>query len=382
MRPAGAPEGRDLSLVGARRVRTYTEISVPSGRTEIRPRSGPAELVTERPPPADGSAEAEKGVPGPLPHCQPRSISSPAPWNHTHSAPSRRSDLGVSGLGNPGPNPRPSRACARSAGSRGRAPLPRPSTARWGPGRKARGGGARRLGSLWAPSSPQPRAPCPRRPRGWGRSRRAGGAGPWTLGSKVGRRQAEGLRGPGCRARALAHLLVPGGLGAARARGTGRRLSGPGGRDARNPRAPPPSRLRSRLGLRARRAARRGWGRGRGGPRLGSAWGSGPPAGSAPERRARLRTWRPARSGGANLAPPGRTSPRPGSSLGPPPALQDRRPPRADTGPSSLTGDPTPDTHPRGQDTGITDADTQTPMLRLTHLEGCTWAHGHHVAQH
>lgn len=274
---------------------------------------------------------------GSLPHSQPCSVGSPAFWNHTHCAPSRRSDLGVSGLGNPGPNPRPSPSLRQGRpGSRGRSsssPGPRQRTGK--PGRKGMGRG--RTAITDAPPHPrgnpfQPGGSAPfllsLPPRGqrWGRELPgAPGAGEGVdrgrrllpSGRKVGRRQAEGAPArpvlPG--AGALAHLLVPRpwprdgrlrlGADSARsgARGTGRRLSGPGGairasygRRRRLGSAAP-------LGLRGSAGgAGSGWGRGRGRAPPGLGLGLGAPGWLRPRAtRPGLRTWRSARSEGEAL---------------------------------------------------------------------------------
>lgn len=136
---------RSLWSERAERGHTHTQISTLSGRTEICSRSGQAEISSQRGHPQRTAPPARRnGVFGPLPHSQPCSVSFPTLWNHTHCAPSRRSDLGVSGLGNPGPNPRPSPSVRQGRpGSRGRSsPLPRPSTAHWETRKEREGEGA------------------------------------------------------------------------------------------------------------------------------------------------------------------------------------------------------------------------------------------------
>lgn len=158
-------------------------------------------------------------------------------------------------------------------------------------------------------------------------------------GRKVGRRQAEGApAGPGLPgAGALAHLLVPRpgprdgrlrlGADSARrgARGTGRRLSGPGG-------AIPASHGRRRrlgsaapLGLRGSAGgAGSGWGRGRGRAPPGLGLGLGAPGWLRPRAtRPGLRTWRSARSEGEPLG--ARRGAHPHADPGGRPAA-DRRP--------------------------------------------------------
>lgn len=274
---------------------------------------------------------------GPLPHSQPFSVGSPAPWNHTHCAPSRRSDLGVSGLGNPGPNPRPSPSLRQGRpGSRGRSsssPGPRQRTGK--PGRKGVGRGRTAITDVPLPSAESPPArrfctlssPPPslggsdgggncRAHPGQGRGC-SGAEGSDPRGEESWAGQAEGApAGPGLPgAGALAHLLVPRpgprdgrlrlGADSARrgAQGTGRRLSGPGG-------AIPASHGRRRrlgsavpLGLRGSAGgADSGWGRGRGRAPPGLGLGLGAPGWLRPRAtRPGLRTWRSARSEGEAL---------------------------------------------------------------------------------
>lgn len=242
-------------------------------------------------------------------------VSSPALWSHTHCAPSRCSDLGVSGLRNPGPNPRPSPTLRQDRpGSRGRSSPPPALDSELGNPEGREGEGARRLETpppgdtlqpelLCAPSSPSPTL--------GGRDGR--GACRWTLvgraparleanprGEKLGGGRQEGDSGPaGAAGEALRSpagppARVPGWAAAApartgSARGSGHRAQArrPRGRDPRIPRAPPPSRLR-----RSARApglgGRRGLGLG-GGVGGGPCWarpGARAPGWLRPERRA------------------------------------------------------------------------------------------------
>lgn len=198
----------------------------------------------------------------------------------------------------------------------------------------------------------------------------AGGFGP--RGGKLGGGRRRGLRpGQGCRARGRSLTCwspgpAPGwaaaarrGLGSARGSGHWAQAQWPRGSDPRILRAPPPSRLRGSVrapGLGRRRAGSgwgRGRGRGRGGPRLGSAWGLGPRAGSAPERRARgsARGAPPARRWGTHRLPPGRTH----SHTDPGRTATDSRPRgcgQTDTGGGTHTptrGRFATDGHPRGR---------------------------------
>lgn len=273
-------------------------------------------------------------MPGPLPHSQPCSVRSPALRNHTRCKPSRRSDLGVSGLGNPGTNPKASQSLHRGRrASRGRSsPSPGPRQRTGKPGGKGRGGGSRRLETPTPGGFPPARQICALSPPptlgdsdgggscqadpGQGRER-AGAGGSDPRGGKLGGGRWRGL-GPGLPgAGALAHLLVPwpgprdGQLrlraDSARrgARGTGHKLSGPGGA------IPASHRRRRRLGSVAQLGLRgsaggagKGWGRGRGRapPRLGL--GLGAPGWLRPRAtRPGLRTWRSAGSEGEHLGP-------------------------------------------------------------------------------
>lgn len=341
-------------MVGARRDRTHDIHLFLSGCTEIYPRSGHAEISPREDSPGGLLRRAQKEGAWPL-HSQPCSVSSPALWSHTHCAPSRCSDLGVSGLRNPGPNPRPSPTLRQDRpGSRGRSsPSPGPRQRTGKPGRKGKGGGARRLETPPLPGIPSSQAalrpffslPYPRGQR-WGREPAGGpwvGEGArrgWRLqpsGRKVGRRQAEGIPArPGLLEEALAYLLVPrpGSRDGRQRLGTdwlGAGLRAPGaGSAAPGARSPHPTGaaavsappLGSGSGARRAARARAGGGVG-GGPRLGSAWGLGPQAGSAPERRApdsargappalRVKSWAPA---GAHT--PALTWGRPATESGP-----------------------------------------------------------------
>lgn len=136
-------------------------------------RSHPREGTSSRPGPEKGSA-------WPLP---PFPLHSPALWNHTRCAPSRCSDLGVSGLRNPGSNLRPSRSLyqgrQRSRGHSSPSPGPRQRTGK--PERKGKGRGLAAIRDaplLGIPSSQAALRPffAPSHSRGqrWGRESAGG----------------------------------------------------------------------------------------------------------------------------------------------------------------------------------------------------------------
>lgn len=343
-------------MVGARRDRTHDIYLFLSGCTEIYPRRTRRDLTPERTAPADCSAgPRERGVHGPF-------IPSPARSVPPLSGVTLTALLvAVLTLGSPAsgirvPIPDPPRVCARIGREAGAAAPPPPAldSELGNPEGKERGGGARRLETHPPPAgipssqaAPRPffSLPYPRGQR-WGREPAGGprvGEGArrgWRLqpsGRKVGRRQAEGIpAGPGLLEEALAHLLVPrpGSRDGRQRLGTdslGAGLRAPGeGSAAPGARSPHPTGaaavsappLGSGSGARRAARARAGGGVG-GGPRLGSAWGLGPQAGSAPERRApdsargappalRVKSWAPA---GAHT--PALTWGRPATESGP-----------------------------------------------------------------
>lgn len=335
-------------MVGARRDRTHDIHLFLSGCTEIYPRSGHAEISPREDSPGGLLRRAQKEGAWPL-HSQPCSVSSPALWSHTHCAPSRCSDLGVSGLRNPGPNPRPSPTLRQDRpGSRGRSsPSPGPRQRTGKPGRKGKGRGrapardAPPPGDTLQPgcSAPLLLLPLPsgaemgegacRWTLGWGGG--AQGLEAPTLGEESWAAAGRGDSGPagaaggGARSPAGPPARVPGWAAAARhglarrgAPGTGRRLSGPGGA------IPASHGRRRRLGSAARLGLRgsaggagSGWGRGRGRAPPGLGLGLGAPGWLRPRAtRPGLRTWRSARSQGEVLGT-GRGA-RPRADLGAP----------------------------------------------------------------